>query len=121
MLWRRLGIVSLVVAMSVAFWSAVPAGASPAPPGAFPMGGGLCGKRAKVYDKIKIWTVKAHDGRNVFLRCGQFPSDRVVIGVGGTSLQEAIPPNSAGIRASSCLRCSRPWPGPIQSPRQVGP
>jgi hypothetical protein len=33
-------------------------------------GGPNCGKRAKVYDKI--WSVKAHDRRVVFLRCGEF-------------------------------------------------
>ena len=35
-------------------------------------GGPNCGKRAKVYDKI--WSVKAHDNRVVFLRCGEFPN-----------------------------------------------
>jgi hypothetical protein len=35
-------------------------------------GGPNCGKRAKVYDKI--WSVKAHDRRVVFLRCGEFPN-----------------------------------------------
>jgi hypothetical protein len=53
-----------------------PAHAAPGSVAAVPMAGGpSCGKRAKVYDRI--WSVKAHDGRVVFLRCGEFPDPSI--------------------------------------------
>ena len=63
-----IGILAVVAACFV--WSP-PAGAAASSATVAPMSGGPnCGKRAKVYDKI--WSVKAHDNRVVFLRCGEF-------------------------------------------------
>ena len=63
------GILAVVAACFV--WSP-PAGAAASSVTVVPMSSGPnCGKRAKVYDKI--WSVKAHDRREVFLRCGEFP------------------------------------------------
>src|ERR1700737_3444682 len=60
----------LTVAAACFVWSP-PAGAAASSATVAPMSGGAnCGKRAKVYDKI--WSVKAHDRRVVFLRCGEF-------------------------------------------------
>lgn len=65
----------LAVAAACFVWSP-PAGAAPSSAAVAPMSGGPnCGKRAKVYDKI--WSVKAHDRRVVFLRCGEFPNGAI--------------------------------------------
>ena len=64
----------LAVVATTFMWSP-PVSATGVSASAVPMSGGHnCGKRAKVYDRI--WSVKAHDSRVVFLRCGEFPSDR---------------------------------------------
>src|SRR3982074_741646 len=72
---RRVGsCIGILAVMALSFvWS--PAVGAPGSSAAVaPMSGGPnCGKRAKVYDRV--WSVKAHDHRVVFLRCGEFPGD----------------------------------------------
>jgi hypothetical protein len=66
------GFVVILAVIAVSFVWSPAVGASGLSAKAAPMSGGPnCGKRAKVYDKI--WSVKAHDRRVVFLRCGEYP------------------------------------------------
>jgi hypothetical protein len=69
---RRIGsCVGILAVVVVSFVWSPPVGATGLSSKAVPMSGGPnCGKRAKVYEKI--WSVKAHDRRVVFLRCGEF-------------------------------------------------
>jgi hypothetical protein len=71
---KRVGsCVGILAVMAVGLLWPPPAGAAVSSPSAVSMSGGPhCGKRAKVYDRI--WSVKAHDHRVVFLRCGEFPN-----------------------------------------------
>ncbi len=65
--------VGILAVVAACFLWSPPAGAAASSATVAPMSGGPnCGKRAKVYDKI--WSVKAHDRRVVFLRCGEFPN-----------------------------------------------
>ena len=65
------GCVGILAVVAACFTWSPPAGAASSATVAPMSGGPNCGKRAKVYDKI--WSVKAHDRRVVFLRCGEFP------------------------------------------------
>jgi len=65
-------LIGVLAVVSTTFMWSPPVSATGVSASAAPMSGGPnCGKRAKVYDKI--WSVKAHDRRVVFLRCGEFP------------------------------------------------
>jgi hypothetical protein len=65
--------IGILAVVAVSFVWSPPVGATDLSSKAVPMSGGPnCGKRAKVYDRI--WSVKAHDHRVVFLRCGEFPN-----------------------------------------------